>query len=82
MTPKEEMIIICSMEGAKQKELREYVVKTLQEFLREAEKEDLYILNYDKSKEYDYPGLLMGVEIVLILGAFGSKFYDTSEQPF
>lgn len=80
MTPKEEMIIICTFTTAKQKGLEDYVIRKLENFLQTAQKDDLEILNYSDNYIYDYPGLWLSAQIIMLLGTYGNKFYNRDES--
>ncbi len=76
MNPREKMIVFCSKPGTEQRNFKNSILEILEEFLKTATKEDLKILNQSDDYPFEYFGLWLPAEVIMILGAHGSKFFN------
>ena len=78
MTPKEKIISFCWMKPVAQWALKKQLLEALEEFLQTCTKEDLAILNHREPEGGEiYTGLWLPAEALAMLGAYGSRFYNT-----
>jgi len=84
---KQNMFSICKLSMPDQQRMGRELTEVLEEFLKIATKEDLEILNYNPSlidfdlsensvNKTDYFGIGLTAEVIMILGAYGNKFFN------
>lgn len=77
MAAYQKMLQFCSMDVYEQMSNKDEILETLEEFLQTANVEDIDILNcIDPVKR---PGLHLSAEHIMLLGAYGKRFYNKKD---